>query len=399
MKQPKNDENRFKGFLESAPDAIVIVDYLGIIQLVNVQTEKLFGFSRDEIIGKKIEVLIPAKYRHAHKEHRKGFTAKPTARSMGKGMELFGLHKDGKKIPVAISISKLETEEGVLIAATIRDVTYEKGIEKELIKAKEIAEESNKILENKNREITQSIKYALKIQSAILPPPKIVQKYLEESFILYQPKDIVSGDFYWIETVEDLVIFAACDCTGHGVPGALVSLICHNSLNRAVREFGLTQPAAILDKTAEIVVESFSKSEEDIKDGMDISLCTYESSTKTLEWAGAHNALWLIQNGKLLETKADKQAIGQNENSKPFTNHTFELDPTDSIYLFTDGFADQFGGEIGEKKLTRKRLKNLILSIQNKTMQEQGKALDKFITDYKRELEQIDDILIMGMKV
>ena len=255
------------------------------------------------------------------------------------------------------------------------------------------------IVEQKQKEILDSIEYALRIQTAILPPQKIVKQYLEDSFILYKPKDIVAGDFYWMETVNELVLFAACDCTGHGVPGAMVSVVCHNALNRAVREFGLSQPAAILDKTAEIVIESFSKSQEDIKDGMDISLCAYNAKTKTIQWAGANNPLWLLQNGELIETKADKQPIGMHENSQSFTNHLFDLNTGDSIYLFTDGFADQFGGETGQKKLTKRRFKDLILSIQEKSMQEQGIALDKFITEYRREVEQIDDILVMGVKI
>jgi len=255
------------------------------------------------------------------------------------------------------------------------------------------------LVEEKQKEILDSIEYALRIQTAILPPSKIVKQYLENSFILYKPKDIVAGDFYWMETVNDLVLFAACDCTGHGVPGAMVSVVCHNALNRAVREFGLTQPAAILDKTAEIVIENFSKSEEDIKDGMDISLCAYNPKTKTVQWAGANNPLWLLQNGELIETKANKQPIGRNENNKPFTNHTFTLKTGEIIYLFTDGFADQFGGDTGEKKLTKKRFKDLILSVQNKSLQEQGITLDKFITEYRKGVEQIDDILVMGVKV
>lgn len=399
MEGIKKAKDRFKGFIESAPDAIVIVNHLGEIQIVNIQTEKLFGFPRIELIGKKVEILIPAKYKTAHSDHRKGFTAEPTARTMGKGMELFGQHKDGSQFPVAISISQLESDEGILISATIRDVSYEKDIEKALTKAKEDAEKTNRMLEIKNKEIIQSIEYALKIQTAILPPRKIVQQYLEDSFILYKPKDIVAGDFYWMEIVDDLVLFAACDCTGHGVPGALVSLICHNSLNRAVREFGLLQPAAILDKTCEILVESFSKSEEGISDGMDISLCAFNPKTKILEWAGAHNDLWLYKEGKLIETKADKQHIGLNESRKPFTNHALKLNDTDTIYLFTDGFADQFGGEIREKKLTKKRFKELLSSVQHLSMFEQGIALDNFLTEYKRELEQIDDVLIIGMKV
>ncbi len=272
--------------------------------------------------------------------------------------------------------------------------------QKKIIEEQKIVVEHQKeVVEEKNKEITDSITYALRIQNAILPPQKIVKQYLDDSFILYKPKDIVAGDFYWMETVDDLILFAACDCTGHGVPGAMVSMVCHNALNRAVREFGLTQPAAILDKTTEIVIDNFSKSEEDIKDGMDISICAYNPKTKTIQWAGANNPLWLLQNGELIETKADKQPIGMSEDSKPFTNHTFNLNTTDTIYLFTDGFAAQFGGETGQKKLTRKRFKDLILSIQSKTLQEQGFALDKFITEFRKEIEQIDDILIMGVKV
>jgi serine phosphatase RsbU (regulator of sigma subunit) len=266
-------------------------------------------------------------------------------------------------------------------------------------KQKDIIAEQKSTVEEKQKEILDSIEYALRIQTAILPPQKIVKQYLENSFILYKPKDIVAGDFYWMETINDLVLFAACDCTGHGVPGAMVSVVCHNALNRAVREFGLTQPAAILDKTAEIVIENFSKSEEEIKDGMDISLCAYNAKTKSIQWAGANNPLWLLQNGELIETKADKQPIGRDENSKAFTNHTFTLQTGETIYLFTDGFADQFGGDTGQKKLTKKRFKDLILSVQNKTLQEQGIALDKFITEYRKSVEQIDDILVMGVKV
>ena len=132
---------------------------------------------------------------------------------------------------------------------------------------------------------------------------------------------------------------------------------------------------------------------------MDISLCAYNAKTNQLEWSGANNSLWIIQNGNLLETKADKQPIGMNENSKPFTNHLFTLNAGDTIYLFTDGFADQFGGETGEKKLTRKKFKEKLMSIQNLTLQEQGAALDKFIIDYKKDIDQIDDILVMGVQV
>ena len=231
-----------------------------------------------------------------------------------------------------------------------------------------------------------------------------MKQYLDNSFILYKPKDIVAGDFYWMDSVklkpngEEIILFAACDCTGHGVPGAMVSVVCHNALNRAVREFGLIQPAAILDKTTEIVLENFSKSEEEIQDGMDISICALNTKTNYLEWAGANNSLLLINNGQLTETKADKQCIGYNENAKPFTNHEFNLDPNTSIYLFTDGYADQFGGE-RERKLTKSKFKELLVSLHDLPIQEQAKELDEFITNYKKQIEQTDDILVMGIRV
>ncbi len=255
-----------------------------------------------------------------------------------------------------------------------------------------------KLVEEKNKEITDSINYALRIQTAILPPARIVQEYLVNSFILYKPKDIVSGDFYWMETVDNIIYFAACDCTGHGVPGALVSMVCHNALNRTVREFKISQPAAILDKVNELVVENFAKSESQVRDGMDISLCAYNPKTQILQWAGANNPLWLIKNKEFVETRADKQSIGNNEDLHPFSNHEFGLQAGDKIYIFSDGYADQFGAN-GEKKVTKKKFSELVLSLQEKSMQEQGLALDEFITNHKKDTPQTDDILVMGIKI
>jgi serine phosphatase RsbU (regulator of sigma subunit) len=255
------------------------------------------------------------------------------------------------------------------------------------------------LVETKNREILDSIEYALRIQTAILPPLRIVKEYLTDSFILYRPKDIVAGDFYWMETTGDTVLFAACDCTGHGVSGALVSVLCNNALNRAVREYNLTNPASILNKTTDIIVENFSKSEEKIRDGMDISMCAYNTKTKSLDWAGANNPLWLIKNGEFIEIKGDKQCIGVNEHFHSFTNHHIELNSGDTIYIFSDGYADQFGGENGERKLTKRGFKDLLLSLQTISIQEQGKKLERFIIDHSGDEKQTDDILVMGVKV
>ncbi|NQX97920.1 MAG: tetratricopeptide repeat protein, partial [Flavobacteriales bacterium] len=266
---------------------------------------------------------------------------------------------------------------------------------------KKIVEDAHTELEEKNKEILDSITYAKRIQSAILPPAKVVKEYLQESFILYKPKDIVSGDFYWIELVtqqkkENTVLFAAADCTGHGVPGAMVSVVCNNALNRSVREYQLTDPGEILNKTREIVIQEFEKSDEIVQDGMDIALCSLEGNT--LKYAGAHNPLWIIRKGKILETKANKQPIGQFDNPEPYTTHTFELQKSDSIYIFSDGYVDQFGGEKG-KKFKSRAFRELLLSIQGKSMEEQKIIINNSFETWKGGLEQIDDVCIIGVKV
>jgi len=263
-------------------------------------------------------------------------------------------------------------------------------------KQKQIIEEQKLLVDEKNQEITDSIAYAKRIQTAILPPIKIVKEYLKQSFILYQPKDIVAGDFYWMEIIGEKVLFAAADCTGHGVPGAMVSVVCNNALNRSVREYGLISPGEILDKTRQIVIEEFEKSEEEVKDGMDIALCSIEGDK--LQYAGAHNPLWIIRKGEIIEIKANKQPIGQFDDMLPYTTHNFDLQTGDSIYIFSDGFADQFGGEKG-KKFKSKPFKELLLSIQDKSMDEQKEFINSSFGVWKGELEQVDDICIIGVRI
>ncbi|MGZ3900066.1 MAG: tetratricopeptide repeat protein, partial [Bacteroidia bacterium] len=219
------------------------------------------------------------------------------------------------------------------------------------IKSRE-TEIQKSIIEEHQKEIIDSITYAKRIQAAILPPQRMIKQFLGDAFVLYLPKDIVAGDFYWIHVNEDsassnnagLILFAAADCTGHGVPGAMVSVLCNNALNRSVKEFGLTDPGKILDKTREIIISEYEKSDEEVKDGMDISLCALDHKSMQLHWAGANNPLWIIRNGMLLEKKPNKQPIGKFADHQPFLTHSISLQQGDLIYIFTDGFADQFGG-------------------------------------------------------
>lgn len=264
---------------------------------------------------------------------------------------------------------------------------------------KNIIQEKNRIVESKNREILDSISYAKRIQSAILPPEKLVKEFLANSFILYKPKDIVAGDFYWMEQQGDRIIFAAADCTGHGVPGALVSVVCHNALNRSVREFGLSEPGKILDKTREIIIGEFAKSEEDVNDGMDISLCSLNTTSGELKWSGANNPLWLVRNGQneVSELKATKQPIGRYSNYEAFETHTLQLEKGDQLYLFTDGFADQFGG-VDHKKFKAKQMKTLILTNKDQSMEQQRQQFERAFETWKGDLEQVDDVCLIGLR-
>jgi hypothetical protein len=203
------------------------------------------------------------------------------------------------------------------------------------------------------------------------------------------------------------------------VPGALISVVCNNALNRSVREYGITEPGKILDKTREIIIQEFEKSEENVADGMDISLCAIDFNKMTLQWAGANNPLWIVrnvelemlndetkkeystsntQNLKLIEIKPDKQPIGKYFKQSPFTTHTIELQKGDVIYVFTDGYQDQFGGE-KNKKLMVVNFKKLLLSIQDKSMEEQKIALENYFYEWKGTYEQIDDVCVIGVKV
>jgi serine phosphatase RsbU (regulator of sigma subunit)/Tfp pilus assembly protein PilF len=264
----------------------------------------------------------------------------------------------------------------------------------------------SQLLESRNKEITDSILYAKRIQSAILPPNRILHEHLKDYFILYKPKDIVAGDFYWLEEKNGKILLAAADCTGHGVPGAMVSVVCNNGLNRSVREHGITDTGKILEKTREIIIQEFEKSDDEVKDGMDISLCSLSMDDFQnddyirMQWSGANNPLWILrkESETIEEIKGDKQPIGKHDDAQPFKTHTLHLQKGDTLFLFTDGYQDQFGGEKG-KKFKASQLKELLISIASFSMNEQKRILDETIENWKGTLEQVDDICIIGIRL
>jgi len=251
-------------------------------------------------------------------------------------------------------------------------------------------------------EIMDSIRYAFRIQTAILPPAYNVSDCLKEGFILYLPKAVVSGDFYFVERLENKVVVAAVDCTGHGVPGAMMSVIGYNLLNQAVKLQHILNPAEILSFLDNGVTEILrqTNNESGVKDGMDITVCVFEEGSTTVEIAGAYNPAYVVSNGELSEIKADKLPIGVNVDGKVdnYTCHTLNLKKGDMVYLFSDGYADQFGGPLG-KKFKYKSLREMLVSYSNLNTIEQKEKYTARFNDWKGSLEQVDDVLLIGIRI
>ncbi|MCU0361641.1 MAG: SpoIIE family protein phosphatase, partial [Bacteroidia bacterium] len=292
----------------------------------------------------------------------------------------------------------LATGDKIITLQKEKELAQEKALEVLEQKVKERTSEvvqQKQLVEEKQKEILESISYAKRLQEAILPPEELISKEIPDNFILYMPKDLVAGDFYWAEKINDVFLIAAADSTGHGVPGAMVSVVCSNALNRAVKEFKLSDPGKILDKTRELVVETFvrtdssgEKSYSEVKDGMDISLLAIDKTNKKVLWSGANNPLWYLdETGVLQELKADKQAIGKTDHTKNFTTHSINYSEGSVFYLFTDGFADQFGGPKG-KKFKYKPMFDLLQTICQNPIAEQSKSIVSTFFKWKGELEQ-----------
>ncbi len=301
-----------------------------------------------------------------------------------------------------------------LVFVFFRGVQEKKKDNQIISQQKQKVEEQKLITEEKNKEIIDSIQYAKKIQQALLQSEEKVGEHLPPHFIYFAPKDIVSGDFYWTAEKNNTLYFAVADCTGHGVPGAFMSMLGIAFLNEIVTGDELLAPDQILNQLRTKIIKELHQTGRttDMKDGMDISLVKLDLDTNEIEWAGAYNPIWIVSSNTisnpelsitanqktLTEIKADRQPIGYNAVTKDFTNHKIQLSPEDLIYIFTDGFADQFGGP-KRKKFKYKPFKELLLSIHHLPMDEQRRIIEKTFSDWKGDLEQIDDICILGMKL
>jgi serine phosphatase RsbU (regulator of sigma subunit) len=257
------------------------------------------------------------------------------------------------------------------------------------------------IIEEKNKSITDSINYAQKIQQAMLPGNAEFLRLLPESFICYRPKDIVSGDFYWITQRGNFFFYVTADCTGHGVPGGFMSVLGASLLNEVVNDQGLEEPAAILEMLRIKIVAALNQRGEggENKDGMDMVICRIDKTKMELVIAAANNPAWILRNGMITAYGPDKQPVGISGGAeKPFSQWTVGIQSGDIIYTFTDGFADQFGGEKG-KKFKYRQLQETLVRISGLQMEAQRLELERVLDEWKGSLEQVDDILLIGVRI
>ena len=345
---------------------------------------------------------------HALKENHLDLIIADHSLPQFSGMEAFRLAKiENKNIPF-ILVTGTVTENILTEYAKegIDDYILKENLLRlpsaiEHVVSKKKIEELHEKLEIAYKHIKDSINYAKTIQNAMLSDTTLLSDNFPESFILYKPKDNLSGDFYWLSKEENTFLIATADSTGHGIPGALMSMIGIEKLNNLVLK--TKEPSEILkqlNKSIEIAL-SQSTQYEHSQNGMDIALCSYNKESRILKFSGANRPLWIIRYGQteIEEIKGTKKAIGgiNTTHCPNYESHEIKLQQGDTFYIFTDGFADQFGGE-QEKKVTTKRFKRLLLSIQDKTMSQQEKCINNFIEDWKSEKEQTDDILVIGVR-
>lgn len=391
------DLRSFENIVAHTNDSLFVIEIVnGKLLHVNNASAQMLGYTVPEMLQKTYFDMLPREVVHKSAEIIADVWE-------NKGMvfaDIPYLHRNGEVIHVECSAKIGSFDEHPAIVIYARDI-------RERLKYEKAIREMNHELTQKNKDITDSIRYALRIQQAILPEEEKVQKLLPEHFILYRPKDIVSGDFYFIDRIRtnegaELIAAAVADCTGHGVPGAFMTMLGSSFLKQSLTEPTVTKPCEAIEfidmKLQEVL--RYKEKQSFIRDGMDISFCVLTPDRKTMYLAGANHVSYIVHPDKTVsQVKTDHQAVGQiKPEGFKYTTQIVELQKGDCIYLFTDGFADQFGGPKG-KKFKYKQLEEVLASNAHLSMQDQKEKLVAAFENWKGELEQIDDVLVIGIRV
>ncbi len=400
-----NKELKKMSIVASKTDnAVSLMDGKGNFVWVNAGFSRMYGYTIDELINEKNNIIGIDSNLHINDLINVWFGEKKAII-----YETEKITKSDDKIWVQTTLTPILDDNNKVkkLIAIDSDISNIKRAEKQIQQQKdEIQTQRDFALKQRDeisiqkQEIIDSIIYAKRIQAAILPSKKIIDKILSEYFILYKPRDIVSGDFYWVHQKDKKIIITVADCTGHGVPGAFMSIIGASFINEIVNINNIIQPNEILDNLKGKIINSLQQSSRDdsIRDGMDMSICVIDAENNTLNFAGANNSIYIVRDDELIEVSPDKMPVSIYKNiTKPFTNHKIKLTKGDLIYMFTDGYADQFGGEKA-KKFKYRQFKQMFLQIREAGMFEQKIILDKTIERWAGDLEQVDDILVLGIR-
>ncbi len=399
----KKEVKSFHNLFQHTNDALLLIDILdGKIEYANIGAQEMLGYPLSVLVTKTIFDI------HSKEQLERSSEVIATVYEQ-KGLiytDLPFVNASGEKIDVECS-AKVEDFGGkAVIFISARDIRERLRLQAQIKKQSEI-------IEQKNKDLIDSITYAKNIQHAILPSQSSMEQAFPEMFVVYIPKDIVSGDFYWYNTVRAstsnsladtgirIDVIAAVDCTGHGVPGAFMSLVGYTLLNQTLTSPEVNTPADVLAYMNRELQKTLNKKQEEIaiNDGMDMSVCAFNRQTMKLNYAGANHVMYMIRNKEVLTFDGDKQAIGLQsiDQYKPYTNHEIEVKKGDVIYMFTDGFEDQFGGPKG-KKYRSSHFREFLQSIHTNEMPKQKEMLQKEFKDWKGTHEQLDDVLVMGVR-
>lgn len=407
----KQTEKQFRLVVESAPNAMILVNHSGEIKMANKQAEKQFGYKNNELIGTKLETLIPHRYQKKHPDYRNNFMHSPETRAMGIGRDLFALRKDGTEFPAEIGLNPIEMTDEKLILASIIDITERKKYENKILLSKQKLEElseklylNNIELEKKNNDVNESIQYAKKIQYSILPELNYINKYLSDVVLFYEPRNVISGDFYWFYNKENINFIAAVDCTGHGVPGALMSMAVHSLLKEIILFDINANTGNILSNLHSRLYKYLQQNKGDkySQDGCDISLCKIDTKNKQLQFSGARQDLYLYDENKISIIKSTKKSIGglsllnKTEPERSFNTENIKLNENMYFSILTDGILDQLN-ENNDIFSTNRFLEMFIKSC-NLPQNEKYNYIRNEINNWKENTDQQDDMLMITFK-
>ncbi len=369
---------------------IVVVNQQGKVEYVSPSTKRMLGFEQEQLLGEgwwdltRIDILE----REAVKELTMQQLQQNSLMESVTYERLLKTATGGDKW-ILWNTSKGPANTLVGIG---HDITDRKKAEQKLI-------EKHKELEQHNKDMVDSIQYASRIQEAILPDIEKIKNAFSDAFVFYQPKDLVSGDYYFFYQRGSKSFVAAVDCTGHGVPGALMSIIANGILKEVIVKKGITEPSEILYALDEELFAALNKKGEITNDGMDVALAVFDSEKNSVSYSGAFRPMLLLRDHELIEFEANRYPIGfYADVEKIFVSKEIELKKEDTFYFFTDGYCDQFGGEL-KKKFNRKRFKELLLSLQGMEMEEQHSFLQYALLNWRQDEPQMDDVLVMGVRI